>query len=527
MVLSGKSRGEPVLKKRATYVRHPAWESFEKRRLIVESGPAMSTLHSTGVCSLSCFMCWHGMVKEIPVTLELRQLEPIFDSIETVLFSGAEPLWFSKNVNVRHAEILTHLIDHHPDVELVTLTNGTTLKRDKLPLALEKFAALCFSIDTLDPETFARIRGRRLFAQAFGAMETLLGMKKELGRGPRDAPVVIVNSIAMNSTLDGLPEMARRLAASGGLILSVSALQDITDTQYEHYGTVEYLMKEQGDKEPRRTLERHQAIYREEALTPRNCPPDRVAVVKGQLLETCSGTGLVLEDKAHLFLPWDVPSPAAVNAVCPMPWVQANVHRNGEVVCCTTNSVVLGNLHEREFGEIWNGPEASALRAAFIKGEMKGCARSGCNAAINHFDVGEKFLREFSRALAGFAFPAGEVRRILLLRTGPMTQTYLTLNGLRERFSGAEVHLVTKSDGIPGEFEWGAGVNVHYYPGAFREAELMPWLSAKNIGVVDIAVCLYGLGERSAYTAIDGLMPATGAKTILGVTATGTISRMG
>jgi MoaA/NifB/PqqE/SkfB family radical SAM enzyme len=61
-----------------------------------------------------------------------------------------------------------------------------------------------------------------------------------------------------------------------------------------------------------------------------------------------------------------------------MPWRVTFVGQMGDVApCCAPGRPVLGNVFERDFMDIWNGPEYRELREGFITGRLTEYCR-GC-----------------------------------------------------------------------------------------------------------------------------------------------------
>jgi len=61
---------------------------------------------------------------------------------------------------------------------------------------------------------------------------------------------------------------------------------------------------------------------------------------------------------------------------CPVAWYFAQVEPDGSVCFCGDfPDYILGNVNERPFGEIWNGPRAAAFRAHLAREPLPVCAR--------------------------------------------------------------------------------------------------------------------------------------------------------
>lgn len=371
---------------------HPAYAEWAGRSLITNSGPAHITIHSTGTCNFSCFMCWHRYVDDMGVTIESEKLDPFLQSAEFVALAGGEPFWITENVNGRGKEIVDRIISRHPRPKLIAYTNGALLKDEMAELALSRFFSVNFSIDTLDPALYEKIRGKPVLDRVMANLEGLNELKMRKGLGRDDPPFINVNSIVMDATLDGLPEITKWFAQHGGHSHLFVKLQDIFDPAFDYVGVKRRLQESASTAEVETAVSAHHKTYERSKL--KDDPPTvkRVEHTVKRLQERAASTGILLEDKSNILgiNERHAPPEDGRDAVCPQPWMTAYIHQNGDVFCCCTNSIVLGNLGRDSFDEIWNGEAARELRASFIKGEMKGCVEKACESYMDYFSVPPK-----------------------------------------------------------------------------------------------------------------------------------------
>ena len=158
----------------------------------------------TDRCNLRCTYC-AGAGDFIPHP-DILRYEEILDfmgmahsmGIEKVRFTGGEPF-----VRKGFSDFLIQAATRFPDMELCVTTNGTLIGDEVERLAASGIKRLNISLDTMDPEKFARITGRDLFARTRGAIDRCL-----------DAGMVVkVNAVAMRGVnedeLPGFVEFAR------------------------------------------------------------------------------------------------------------------------------------------------------------------------------------------------------------------------------------------------------------------------------------------------------------------------------
>ena len=354
---------------------------------LTSAGPRYVSIHSTGRCNLSCFMCWHNYVEDMHVTIEPEKLDPFLKIAEHVSFAGGEPFWLDKNINGTGRKILDRIMDRHPEVKLTAFTNGSLLKGDLAKLALSSFENVIFSIDTLDPDTYKKIRGKSMLGTVLANVEKLDELKRKSGLGRDDTPYIDVNSIVMDCTLEGLPEITKWLAEHGGRIHRFVKLQNIFDPAFQYVGVTQRLNKTTSPVEVGKTINAHALLLDSRVLKDDRQTAKKAAAVRSKLLEITASTGMVLDDRSHQLelSPRLTPASAGPESVCHQPWSTAYIHQNGDVFCCCTNSILLGNLGRSSFDEIWNGPAAQELRTSFLKGEMKGCVEGACESHVNYF----------------------------------------------------------------------------------------------------------------------------------------------
>jgi len=61
------------------------------------------------------------------------------------------------------------------------------------------------------------------------------------------------------------------------------------------------------------------------------------------------------------------------NLPCAMAWETLFVDWDGRATVCCIHKETIGNIHEQSAEEIWNGPGAQKVRAAFLAHDYSGC----------------------------------------------------------------------------------------------------------------------------------------------------------
>jgi MoaA/NifB/PqqE/SkfB family radical SAM enzyme len=473
-------------------------------------------------------MCRHGLVEEIPVVIDIENLDPFLQRAGMITFSGGEPLWMSDKVNAFAKRLVDCLLRDYPKLQISSMSNGVLLSGKYLQLVLDHFKQICFSIDTLDPSLYGKIRGKPLLETVMRNVENLGRLKKKLGRGVNDRPQIQANSVIMNSTLEGLPNVANWVAQSGGTHYWTAKLIDMDKSGMARFFPM-------GDAESRKSRipameneNRRLSLMESETIRPDVFPGERLKSVGRRLREVSERTGLVIGDKSHFFTPQVKLPPSITEAVCPAPWETAFIHENGNVHCCCYNSVRLGNVNVHDFEDIWNGPAARELRESFQKGELKGCIRYGCESPIDYFAIPESYSENLVKNLGNGLAANGPIKSVLLLRTGPLYQSYLAARALLRRFPNARLTVVTNEEGRRGINFWGEGTELHVYPDGFLEPEsFMNWWSGNGAdGPYSLAAMIYNNADRKGYEPVEEIIRSIKAVSRIGIKPDGKTVRL-
>ena len=165
-------------------------------------------------CNFRCHYCDNASLDPATkISFPLEQFEAVFKSAEKNCWSlflscAGEPL-----VNPKFSEVMELLSKtvHTPDVSMVT--NALLLNEKNRKLILDSTSDRLFiSMDSLSPEIFTKWCGVNVnqFQKVIEHIECFARERLQQKRRPH----LIVTSIAMKDTLEGLPEIARWLKSS-------------------------------------------------------------------------------------------------------------------------------------------------------------------------------------------------------------------------------------------------------------------------------------------------------------------------
>ncbi|MEW5957069.1 MAG: radical SAM protein [Chloroflexota bacterium] len=299
--------------------------------------PRVVFIEITNRCNLLCQTCPRTYFDREPLkTLtydEFVEIAEQFPEMRRALLHGiGEPL-----LNKALPQIITYL--KRRDVEVIINSNGTLLtpawQEALIESGLDEYRC---SIDGARPETYARIRGANVL---YKLVEGLAGLVTTKARRPSRTPRISIWCVGTQENLAELPELVRLAARLGVPEVYLQRLVYFAQETHRQYGLA------RDDR----------AIF----------GPDHD--YQEEIIATCEALSRELgldfrasgaRDPRHSleaarpadFVPWEA---------CMRPWTTAYVTANGNCLpCCispfaTSNypSLILGNLFERPFAEIW------------------------------------------------------------------------------------------------------------------------------------------------------------------------------
>jgi MoaA/NifB/PqqE/SkfB family radical SAM enzyme len=321
-----------------------------QRGAIAELRPRVVFIEVTNRCNLLCQTCPRTFFdRETLKSLTLEEFITIaeqFPSMQRALLHGiGEPL-----LNRELPEIIRYLKER--GVEVIINSNGTLLSpewQEKLVNSgLDEYRC---SIDGATDETYARIRGANLLPKLVKGLEGLVQTKERLGAaGPR----ISIWCVATRENLNELPELLRLAARLGVPEIYLQRMVYFARTPKEQYGMARD----------------EKAIFGKETDYQEKVIEDCMVLSKELGVDfRASGARDPLNSLAAArpedFSPWQA---------CLRPWTTAYITSNGNCLpCCISpfatndyDSLILGNLFERPFAEIWNAPLYQEFRTRLL-----------------------------------------------------------------------------------------------------------------------------------------------------------------
>ncbi len=306
--------------------------------------PKQLYIESTNRCNSKCSTCIRTYRQyELPKDFSLSELKSIveqFPELERVaLHGGGEPL-----MNAEIHSMVRYLKSRGANV----LFNSNALllddetNRELIESGLDEFRV---SLDAATAETYFTLRGIPHFEKAVGNVRALVELKRTLGT-PR--PRVSFWFVGTRENIMELPDLVRLAADIGVQEVYMQRLIYFLPADSEGIALEEMSIYQDPDQE---ILE---AIKEAEE-------------VAGNLGVSISSSGATTPVKS---LQKQRPGKEFPWGKCKRPWTVSYITANGNVLpCCLSpstvedyNSIILGNVFEDRFMDIWNGEEYRVLR---------------------------------------------------------------------------------------------------------------------------------------------------------------------
>jgi MoaA/NifB/PqqE/SkfB family radical SAM enzyme len=333
----------------------------------MDSGPKVVFIEVTNRCNLLCQTCPRTYLDREPLkSLSLNEFISIADQflyLKRALLHGiGEPL-----LNPILPDIIRYLKGR--GVEVIINSNGILLtekwQRNLILSGLDQYRC---SIDGASDKTFARIRGVELLPRLKKGLEGLRITKEKLGS---TTPHISIWCVVTRENLLELPDLVRMAASLGVPEVYMQRLVYFAGQSNQQYGMA------------RDNL----AIFGKDGDIEANIIEECIQLSASLGIQFLASGGRDAKNslaaaRSADFTPWQA---------CLRPWTSAYVTANGNCLpCCISpfathdyESLILGNLFELPFDEIWNDPLYQEFRTNLLsKSPQQVCERCGVNWSI-------------------------------------------------------------------------------------------------------------------------------------------------
>jgi MoaA/NifB/PqqE/SkfB family radical SAM enzyme len=320
------------------------------RGAIATLEPRVVFIEVTNRCNLLCQTCPRTFFDREPLkSLTLEEFILIaeqFPQMQRALLHGiGEPL-----LNRELPEIIAYLKGRN--IEVIINSNGTLLspawQENLVKSGLDEYRC---SIDGAKDETYARIRGANLLPKLKKGLEELVQTRARLSFV---TPRISIWCVATRENLEELPDLLRLAVRLGVPEVYLQRMVYFAREPDEQYGmardekAIFGKINDYQDEVIARCSQLSQELGVEFRASGARDPMSSYAAARP-------------ED----FAPWQA---------CLRPWTTAYVTANGNCLpCCISpfatkdyESLILGNLFERPFAEIWNAPLYQKFRTDLL-----------------------------------------------------------------------------------------------------------------------------------------------------------------
>jgi MoaA/NifB/PqqE/SkfB family radical SAM enzyme len=324
--------------------------------------PRVVFIEITNHCNLRCETCPRTYLdRESLKSLSYEEfvfLADQFPEMQRVLLHGiGEPL-----LNKQLPQMVRYLKDRN--AEVLINSNGTLLTQAWQERIVESgLDEYHCSVDGATDETYARIRGKELLPKVITGLQGLIQTKERLGS---ITPRVSIWCVATQENLAELPDLVRLAAQLGVPEVYLQRLVFFAQDPETQYGMAVDELAIFGKNHP----EQEKIIAECEALS------DQLSVSLNASGARDPRSSLAAARPVD-YSPWQN---------CTRPWTTAYVTVNGNCLpCCISpfatndyDSLIMGNLFQQSFDEIWNGQDYQQFRAKFLsQNPHQACAGCG------------------------------------------------------------------------------------------------------------------------------------------------------
>jgi MoaA/NifB/PqqE/SkfB family radical SAM enzyme len=332
------------------------------RDATADYSPSVVFIEVTNRCNLLCQTCPRTFFQREPLKTvtydEFVTIAEQFPRMRRAALHGiGEPL-----LNRELPRIIRYLKAR--DVEVVINSNGTMLtpnwQRDLIDSGLDEYRC---SIDGATPETYARIRGADVLHKLEEGLRGLVALKQALGAV---RPHVSIWCVGSRENMAEMPQLVRLAATLGVTEVYLQRLTYFAQEPAAQYG-----------------------LARDElAVFGQHAAQEEAIIAECEALSADLGLDFRAagaRDPRHSLAAARPPDDAPWQA-CMRPWTTAYVTANGNCLpCCISpfatsdyGSLILGNLFERPFADIWNDYCYRTFRRDLLSSTPhKACASCG------------------------------------------------------------------------------------------------------------------------------------------------------
>ena len=338
-------------------MKNKLFDSYEKKKIKLDTLPAVIHLESVRGCPFDCAMCNVGNTKSVDISMSLLQkLEPYYHGLEVLSIHGSgEPLLSN------HMDYFVENSHQHKFVIHMN-TTGELLSKKKSKLLSKAYGlSIRFSIHAGREETYRKIIGGSLKDVA-SKIKYLVDISKDKNHDLWFSYIVMKENI---DEIEDFLKLANYCGIKSVRFMRLNPTLDIIKGVEKRDFNLKYF--EQFNKKVIDKFVTNIPKYKELASK------FNIKIEYGTMnqfekyglnsIGDFANRGMNKFFKKRFFP--IIPD----KGKCIVPWIgQLTVTIEGDVKICVKSSYDIGNLYEKSLEEIWNAKKMQELRGAFSRG---------------------------------------------------------------------------------------------------------------------------------------------------------------
>ncbi|MBI5418252.1 SPASM domain-containing protein [Candidatus Poribacteria bacterium] len=349
-------------------------EEYKACKIQVDSLPTNLEILVSAECNLNCFMCSFGTYKKkFPINIPsdiYKRIEVLYPYLEILKLNGAEIFSAPEDENNLVDKILSDSLQFK-NMKLAGITNGLLIGKQRAEIIVEKFDRLEMPIDSSKEDIYQSIRIGSNLENLVNNINQINNLKKARGLKSSDSPHLNFSVIVMERTYKDIPALINFLADLGGNSIGFRPLYcDLKEPEWIKIKNEDIFTDRQKVQEWRSISKEAQKIAKARGIEFNDTTILRIDEIYPELVDDSEfGTE---PDNNNM-------------ETCKSPWDSVYIGSKGYVSFALCSNLIIGDLSQMKFKDIWNGKTAQAERKKIVKGNYINCSS---NCAKNYSYAG-------------------------------------------------------------------------------------------------------------------------------------------
>lgn len=338
------------------------WEAYYQVPAI-ESRPIYVQIPTGTKCNLKCVFCT-DRGENSPINYKDLSFEEFLPFADVISLSSLLQLygWGEPLMNRDYEKIFDYVVEKYPGIHLYISTNGVLLSEEWIQkLVSQGNICLNVSLNAATPETYSALMKADKFDKV---VQNLRNLKKAM----KDAKGVSLSLsfVALRNNIHELPDFIDLAAELGASVM----VQDLNIINGEHLN-----MSLVSEPDPRRI----EAVLREanRRAIEKKVPFGYYGSLPITYSALCYSTSCTSGSEQAIAQASNAKDPSSQVTVsqsaaqimqpppgmCYDPWQRFMVGIDGSVSPCCRSKMIMGNLYQQSWQDIWNSPSYQHLRS--------------------------------------------------------------------------------------------------------------------------------------------------------------------